>query len=113
MELMGVKADEVRAINRTHGGTNEMNGNVDTTFATAMYYKTFWLRVAVVVRGIVKGHLFNDGNKRTGFDTVRLFQTRNTVVTGVFDATLRDIMRDIATGRLSEVEAIAARLRGF
>jgi len=82
MELMGVKAEEIRA--------------------TALYYKTFWLRVAVVVRGIVKGHLFNGGNKRTRFDTVRLFQARNTVV-----------MRDIAMGRLAEVEQIAARLRGF
>jgi prophage maintenance system killer protein len=113
MELMGVQAEEIRAINRTHGGTNEMNGNVDTTFATAMYHKTFWLRVAVVVRGIVEGHLFNDGNKRTGFDTVRLFQKRNTIVTGISDATLRDVMRDIALGRVSEVEEIAARLRGF
>lgn len=113
MELMGVQSNEIRAINQKHGGTTEMNGNVDTTFATAMYYKTFWLRVAVVVRGIVKGHLFNDGNKRTGFDTVRLFESRNTVVTGVLDASLRDVMRDIATGRLSEVEQIAVRLRGF
>jgi prophage maintenance system killer protein len=113
MELMGVQAEEIRAINRTHGGTNEMNGNVDTTLVSAMYYKTFWLRVASVARSIVKGHLFNDGNKRTGFDTVRLFQSRNNIVTGVLDASLREVMRDIATGQLSEVEAIAARLRGF
>ncbi len=113
MELMGVQSNEIRAINKKHGGTNEMNGNVDTTFANALYHKSFWLRVAAVVRSIVGGHLFNDGNKRTGFDTVRLFQSRNTVVTGVLDAGLRDVMRDIATGRLSEVEDIAARLRGF
>lgn len=57
--------------------------------------------------------MFDNGNKRTGFEVVKTLMERNNVVTGVGDAEMRGVIRDVATGSLHEVEDIASRMRGF
>jgi prophage maintenance system killer protein len=111
--LLGVRSDEIRQLNRGFGGTIEMNGNVDTVFTSANYTKSFWQRVAVVVRSIAGGHLFDNGNKRTAFEAVKLFKSRNHIVTGTNDTLLRETVRLVAIHQLTDIDEIAKSLRGF
>jgi prophage maintenance system killer protein len=111
--LLGVRSDEIRHLNRGFGGTIEMNSNLDTVFTSANYAKSFWQKVAVVVRSIAGGHLFDNGNKRTAFETVKLFKSRNQVVTGTNDTQLRETVRLVAIHELTEIDEIARGLRGF
>jgi prophage maintenance system killer protein len=111
--LLGVKSDEIRKLNRGFGGAVEMNSNVDTVFTSANYAKSFWQKVAVVVRSIAGGHLFDNGNKRTAFEAVKLFKTRNQIVTGTNDTHLRETVRLVAIHELTEIDDIARSLRGF
>src|ERR1700758_3776477 len=110
--LLGVKSDEIRQLNRGFGGAVEMNSNVDTVFTSANYAKSFWQKVAVV-RSIAGGHLFDNGNKRTAFEAVKLFKSRNQVVTGTNDTYLRETVRLVAIHELTEIDEIARSLRGF
>lgn len=112
--LLGVTSDEIRALNRGFGGTLEMNSRVDTVFQSAGYATDgFWHQVAIVVRSIAGGHLFDNGNKRTAFESVKLFKARNGIVTGTNDTILRETVRLVAVHELVEPEQIAASLRGF
>ncbi len=111
--LLGVTADEIRAINRSFGGASQMNGTVETVFQSASYVQGFWEKVAMVVRSIAGGHLFDNGNKRTAFESVKLFRQRNNIFTGTFDPQLRETVRLVATHVLTDINEIAKSLRGF
>ena len=106
--LLDIRSDEIRELNRGFGGTIEMNSNVDTVFTSANYARSFWQKVALVVRSIAGGHLFDNGNKRTAFEAVKLFKSRNQV-----DAYLRETVRLVAIHQLTEIDEIAKSLRGF
>jgi death-on-curing family protein len=90
-----------------------MNGSIESAFQTASYVPSFWEKVAVVVRSIAGGHLFDNGNKRTALEAIHLFQTRNQVVTGVLAPQMREVVRLVATHELKTVEQIAHALKGF
>jgi prophage maintenance system killer protein len=111
--LLGVRSDEIRQLNRGFGGTIEMNSNVDTVFTSANYARSFWQKVAVVVRSIAGGHLFDNGNKRTAFEAVQLFKSRNQIVTGTNDTYLRETVRLVAIHELTDIDEIAKSLRSF
>jgi prophage maintenance system killer protein len=113
VNLLGVSADEVRAINRGFGGTRQMNSTVEAVFQSASYVPSFWEKVAIVVRSIAGGHLFDNGNKRTAFEAVKLFRRRNNIVTGTPDSQLRETVRLVAVHLLEDVQEIAKSLKGF
>lgn len=110
--LLGVTADELRTINRSFGGARQMNSTVEAVFQSALYVPSFWEKVAIVVRSIAGGHLFDNGNKRTAFEAVKLFRKKNNVFTGTPDPQLRETVRLVATHVLSDVQQIAKSLRG-
>ena len=111
--LLGVTADEIRAINRGFGGIHEMNSTVEASFQSAMYVLSFWEKVAIVVRSIAGGHLFDNGNKRTALASIKLFQKRNEIATGALDPQLRETIRLVANNLLMDIDGIAVALRGF
>lgn len=111
--LLGVTADEIRAINKSFGGARQMNSTVEAVFQSASYVPSFWEKVAIVVRSIAGGHLFDNGNKRTAFEAVKLFRKRNNIVTGTADPQLRETVRLVATHVLIDIQHIAGRLKGF
>ena len=113
VSLLGVEAEEVRALNRSFGGTQQMNSTVEAVFQSALYVTSFWEKVAIVVRSIAGGHLFDNGNKRTAFEMVKLFRKRNQIFTGTFDPQLRETVRLVATHALSDTRQIAKSLKGF
>ena len=111
--LLGVSADELRAINRSFGGTSQINSTIESVYQSASYVQGFWEKVAMVVRSIAGGHLFDNGNKRTAFEAVKLFRQRNNIFTGTFDPQLRETVRLVAIHVLTDVNEIAKSLRGF
>ncbi len=72
--LLGVDAEEIRSLNKGFGGTRQMNSTVEAVFQSASYVPSFWEKVAIVVRSVAGGHLFDNGNKRTAFEAVKLFR---------------------------------------
>ena len=113
VSLLGVTADELRAINRSFGGTKQLNSTVESVFQSALYLPSFWEQVATVVRSVAGGHLFDNGNKRTAFEAVKLFRKRNQIFTGTADHQVRETVRLVATHILSDVQHIAKSLKGF
>lgn len=69
-----------------------------------------WLLAAMHLLAISRGHIFNDGNKRTALFITVLFLKRNGITLAANPAWV-DMSVDAAAGRLSP-EDIAARLRG-
>lgn len=68
-------------------------------------------KAAALLQSLVVGHPFMDGNKRIGLGACLLFLELNGVGRRVDPDAMADLVLDIATGRLKEVEAIAERLR--
>lgn len=112
MMLLGVTTDEVQGMNRRFGGAMEFR-SLEGVFASADHYPSFWLKVAAVVRGIAGGHLFDNGNKRTAFELVKLFVWRNGIALRPPEHVFRRAITDIATGKMHDTHEIARALRGF
>lgn len=113
VNLLGVTADELRALNRSFGGAKQMNSTVEAVFQSALYVPSFWEKVSIVVRSIAGGHLFDNGNKRTAFEAVKLFRNRNHIFTGTPDPQLRETVRLVATHILTDIPQIARSLKGI
>lgn len=71
------------------------------------------LHAMQVAHSIAGGHLFDNGNKRTAFEAVKLFRKRNQIFTGTSDPQLRETVRLVATHLLSDLQQIARSLKGF
>lgn len=69
-----------------------------------------WNLAAMYLLAISRGHIFNDGNKRTALFIALLFLKRNGVSLSANPAYV-ELTVDAAAGRLS-LEEIAGRLRG-
>jgi prophage maintenance system killer protein len=109
----GITVEEIVAINRRFGGTNAITGHPSSAIAAAERQTGFWKKVAGIVREIAGRHMFNDGNKRTAEEVVRILVERNGITTGVTGAELRRVIHQVATGTLREIDEIAIALRGF
>jgi hypothetical protein len=109
----GITPDEIRAINNEFGGAIELNGSIDTILDNASRYDGFWDKVAAITRSIVKNHTFDNGNKRTAMAVIDELARRNDIATGVSESITRDVIYRISIGELSEIDEIAAALRGF
>ncbi len=69
-----------------------------------------WQLAAMHLLAISRGHIFNDGNKRTALFITLLFLKRNGIVLSANNAFV-ELTVDAAAGRLS-VDDIAQSLRG-
>ena len=108
-----MSADEIRSINKSFGGTVELNSTAETTLANAQNYNGFWNKAAVQVRDIAGGHMFDNGNKRTAQAVVETLMERNNIVTGVSSGEMRGVISQFAEGELRDIPSIASTLRGW
>jgi death-on-curing family protein len=109
----GVTEAEIFAINKVFGGITTMNGHPSTALATAANYEGFYRKAAVIIRSIVKTHMFDNGNKRTAHAVYDLSVKRNGITTGASAKIVQKILNQVATGELSSIDDIANALRGF
>ena len=110
----GVDADDIMMLNELLGGAGVRPGaSVESIVAAATRYTGFWNKTAAMVRQLVAGHVFLDGNKRTASMLIDALVESNGVSTGVSDQAIRRVIHEIAEGVLDDVDEIARRLRGF
>jgi RHS repeat-associated protein len=109
----GVAIHEIEAINRSFGGITTMTGHPSSAIAAAARQEGFYNKAAATIREIAGRHMFDNGNKRTAHAVYDLLRSRNGITTGVSADETRRIIQSVATGELTDVAEIAARLRGF
>lgn len=98
---------------REEGLVEQAIGAAFQTFAGVDPHPGLFEKAAMLLRGIVQGHPFNDGNKRTGFLTAAYYLRRVGFPTphaldedGVVELCFR-----VSAGEERDVDAIATRLR--
>ena len=100
-----VTAAEIRALNRSLGGTTELTGNAETVIANMAYREGATARAATAIRDIAGRHLFDDANKRTAQAVAERL-----LGSGANPSQIRSVIDQVATGGLRTVEDIAAAL---
>jgi death-on-curing family protein len=74
-----------------------------------MYYETSMEQGASIFRSIIEGHMFRDGNKRTGVMTLELFgQLQNLALKKTSE--LMEVATKIADGKMTDVSEIATAI---
>ncbi|CCJ86583.1 type II toxin-antitoxin system death-on-curing family toxin [Cronobacter dublinensis] len=121
MTIHFISAEEiVRFHDRLLQVTPGVTGMPDPGRAEALMYRVLnkyeyegvddiWLLAAMHLLAIARGHIFNDGNKRTALFITLLFLKRNGIALAANPAFV-EMTVNAAAGRLS-LEAIAALLR--
>ena len=122
MTIQFISAEEiVRFHDRLLQVTPGVAGMPDSVRAEALFYRVLnkyeyegvtdiWMLAAMHLLAISRGHIFNDGNKRTALFITLLFLRRNGINVAANPAFVELTVR-AAAGHLS-LEEIAARLRG-
>ena len=100
-----VTAAEIRAINRSLGGTTELTANAETVIANMVYREGATARAATAIRYIAGRHLFDDANKRTAQAVAERL-----LGSGANPSQIRSVIDQVATGGLRTVEDIAAAI---
>ena len=114
-EALLYHAELVKRFGGSHGVRDEgiLDAALNRPFATfggEDLFPTAVHRAAAIMHGIITGHPFIDGNKRTGFVAAELFLRLNGQVLGADDASCVLTMLAVAAGDMSE-EGFAAWLR--
>jgi death-on-curing protein len=77
-------------------------------------YPGVWEKAAALMHSVVANHPFVDGNKRTGLTAALAFLDLNGIATEPLDEDRAyDLTIAVASGKLTDVEEIAAGLRGL
>ena len=79
--------------------------NVYNTFDGLEIYPTKEDKAAYLAVGLIKAHGFNDGNKRTGINTLLSFLSTNGVKIKVTEQELEILGKDIAGANLTQQQA--------
>jgi death-on-curing protein len=97
---------------REEGLTELLIGSAFQTFDGEDLYPDPFDKAAIIMRGIVQGHPFNDGNKRTGFLTTYFYLDRiGYPPVGRFsEDEVVDFCIALSKGAVREIEIIAAHI---
>lgn len=122
MTIQFISAEEIiRFHDRLLSVTPGVKGMPDPGRAEALMFRVLnqyvyegvtdiWHLAAMHLLAISRGHIFNDGNKRTALFITLLFLKRNHIELAA-NADFVDLTIDAAAGKLS-LDEIALRLRG-
>jgi death-on-curing protein len=79
METLYPTSEEIVEINKKIGANGAMinRNNLEFTLEKARNAKTLFRKATIILEGIITGHPFVDGNKRTAFITMELFLKKN------------------------------------
>ena len=93
--------------NRLHYLVEAVKGK----FGDTELYPTLFQKAAVYAHHIITGHIFLDGNKRTGLHCAILFLEFNGSTLRLdIEASIIDLGFKIADGTLTDIEGIATRI---
>jgi prophage maintenance system killer protein len=104
-------ADDIRDINKKYADGVEMNNSIENIINSASYYEDHWEQVSAVTRSIA-GHAFENGNKRTAFDTLNMLLDDLKLKSPLNDTQKWDLIDKLGKGEIKDVSEIANILKG-
>lgn len=93
---------------KDYGAIESVVENVYNTFEGIEIYPTKEDKASYLVVGLIKAHGFNDGNKRTGINTLLSFLNINGVKINVTEKELEILGKEIASSDLSQQQSFDA-----
>lgn len=72
----GITIEEIREINREHGGNALMESNVESAIAMGKG-NGLYVQLSYIVRALCVGHAYSDANKRSAFTSAALMLEKN------------------------------------
>ena len=103
--------EEIRSINEQYGGSLRMDAEIETALEAGKG-KTIFRKIAYLLRAILVGHPFTDGNKRTALVVAlgMLEKSRINVEDKQKERIVEDI-RKIASGNIRDINRIERLVR--
>ena len=104
-------ADDIVEINKKYSNGFQQNNSVSNTVNSATYYKDPYDQVSSITRSIVQ-NAFENGNKRTAFDTLNKLIKDVGLKCKLTDAQKWDLINNVAEGKIKNVTDISRVLQG-
>lgn len=104
-------ADDIRNINKKYSNGFEQNNSIDSIINSASYYEDAWEQTSAVTRSIAD-HAFENGNKRTAFDTLNLLLDDLNLKSPLNDTQKWDLIDKLGRKEITNVSEIANILKG-
>ncbi|MBC1735142.1 hypothetical protein IA623_10815 [Listeria seeligeri] len=104
-------ADDIRNINKKYSNGFEQNNSIDGIINSASYYEDAWEQTSAVTRSIAD-HAFENGNKRTAFDTLNLLLDDLNLKSPLNDTQKWDLIDKLGRKEITNVSEIANILKG-
>ncbi|MBI9051167.1 MAG: Ig-like domain repeat protein [Anaerolineaceae bacterium] len=104
--------DEIVDINKQYDNGLEIHNSISSIVHSATYYDDPYEQIAAIGKGI-SAHAFENGNKRTAFDTMKKLMSDMNLDCPLADEQIWEIVYDISSkDGLSDIGEIALRLQG-
>lgn len=103
--------EEIRSINEQYGGSLRMDAEIETALEAGKG-KSIHRKIAYLLRAILVGHPFTDGNKRTALMVAIAMLEKSQI--GVADAQkerIVEVTRNVASGNIRDVDKIERMVR--
>ncbi|WP_185399846.1 type II toxin-antitoxin system death-on-curing family toxin, partial [Listeria cossartiae] len=104
-------AKDIRNINKKYSNGFEQNNSIDSIINSASYYNDTWEQTSAVTRSIAD-HAFENGNKRTAFDTLNMLLDEFNLKSPLNDTQKWDLIEKLGRKEITDVSKIANILKG-
>ena len=104
-------ADDIININKKYSNGNQMNNSISNIVNSASYYENSYDQVASITRSITQ-HAFENGNKRTAFDTLNKLLKDMNLKNLLNDTQKWDLINKMGEGEIKNVTDISRILQG-
>jgi prophage maintenance system killer protein len=104
-------ADDIININKKYSNGNQMNNSISNIVNSASYYENPYDQVASITRSITQ-HAFENGNKRTAFDTLNKLLKDINLKSPLNDTQKWDLISKMGEGEIKNVTDISRILQG-
>lgn len=104
-------SDDIRNINKKYSSGFEQNNSIDNIINSASYYEDAWEQTSAVTRSIAD-HAFENGNKRTAFDTLNMLLDDLGLKSPLNDTQKWALIDKLGRKEITNVSEIANILKG-
>ncbi|EAE7094518.1 type II toxin-antitoxin system death-on-curing family toxin [Listeria monocytogenes] len=104
-------AGDIRNINRKYSNGFEQNNSIDSIINSASYYNDAWEQTSAVTRSIAD-HAFENGNKRTAFDTLNMLLDDFNLKSPLTDSQKWDLIEKLGRKEITDVSKITNIIKG-
>ena len=103
--------EEIRSINEQYGGSLRMDAEIETALEAGKG-KSIHRKIAYLLRAILVGHPFTDGNKRTAYVvTASMLRKSQINLTDSQKEQIVEEIRKIASGNIRDIDKIERSIK--